>query len=36
DALRAALPQATVLAGMVPFNVIERGPGAFHQGSAGR
>ncbi|WP_431822512.1 2-dehydropantoate 2-reductase [Burkholderia sp. F1] len=34
--LRAALPQATVLAGMVPFNVIERGPGAFHQGSAGQ
>ncbi|MBF5014315.1 2-dehydropantoate 2-reductase [Burkholderia pseudomultivorans] len=33
--LRDALPQATVLAGMVPFNVIERGPGAFHQGSAG-
>ncbi|RQU40875.1 2-dehydropantoate 2-reductase [Burkholderia cenocepacia] len=36
DVLRGALPQATVLAGMVPFNVIERGPGAFHQGSAGR
>lgn len=36
DVLRDALPQATVLAGMVPFNVIERGPGAFHQGSAGR
>ncbi|WP_174906241.1 2-dehydropantoate 2-reductase [Burkholderia diffusa] len=35
DVLRDALPQATVLAGMVPFNVIERGPGAFHQGSAG-
>lgn len=35
DTLRDALPQATVLAGMVPFNVIERGPGAFHQGSAG-
>ncbi|WP_423371462.1 2-dehydropantoate 2-reductase [Burkholderia sp. LMG 32019] len=35
DVLRNALPQATVLAGMVPFNVIERGPGAFHQGSAG-
>ncbi|KFG97499.1 2-dehydropantoate 2-reductase [Burkholderia paludis] len=35
DLLRDALPQATVLAGMVPFNVIERGPGAFHQGSAG-
>ncbi|WP_193834329.1 2-dehydropantoate 2-reductase [Burkholderia ubonensis] len=36
DTLRAALPQATVFAGMVPFNVIERGPGAFHQGSASR
>ncbi|WP_175871982.1 2-dehydropantoate 2-reductase [Burkholderia sp. BCC0397] len=35
DTLRDALPQATVLAGMVPFNVIEREPGAFHQGSAG-
>ncbi|MGU7775793.1 2-dehydropantoate 2-reductase [Burkholderia sp. MR1-5-21] len=35
DTLRTALPQATVLAGMVPFNVIERGPGAFHQGSSG-
>lgn len=33
--LRAALPQHTVLEGMVPFNVVERGPGAFHQGSAG-
>jgi 2-dehydropantoate 2-reductase len=35
DVLRAALPHHTVLEGMVPFNVIERGPGAFHQGSAG-
>nr|WP_244099249.1 2-dehydropantoate 2-reductase [Burkholderia ambifaria] len=35
DVLRKALPQATVLAGMVPFNVIERAPGAFHQGSTG-
>ncbi|MGV2288074.1 2-dehydropantoate 2-reductase [Trinickia sp. YCB016] len=35
DVLRAALPHNTVLEGMVPFNVIERGPGAFHQGSAG-
>jgi 2-dehydropantoate 2-reductase len=35
DVLRAALPNHTVLEGMVPFNVIERGPGAFHQGSAG-
>ncbi|HEX7912902.1 MAG TPA: 2-dehydropantoate 2-reductase [Paraburkholderia sp.] len=36
DVLRAALPQHTVLEGMVPFNVVERGPGAFHQGSAGQ
>jgi 2-dehydropantoate 2-reductase len=35
DVLRAALPQHIVLEGMVPFNVVERGPGAFHQGSAG-
>ncbi|RKE39897.1 ketopantoate reductase [Paraburkholderia sp. BL23I1N1] len=35
DVLRAALPNNTVLEGMVPFNVVERGPGAFHQGSAG-
>jgi 2-dehydropantoate 2-reductase len=35
DVLRAALPQSTVLEGMVPFNVVERGPGVFHQGSAG-
>lgn len=35
DVLRAALPQNTVLEGMVPFNVVERGAGAFHQGSAG-
>ncbi|KJK15126.1 2-dehydropantoate 2-reductase [Burkholderiaceae bacterium 16] len=35
DILRAALPRHTVLAGMVPFNVVGRGPGAFHQGSAG-
>ncbi|OOG46066.1 2-dehydropantoate 2-reductase [Rhodanobacter sp. C01] len=36
DALRTALPQHVVLAGMVPFNVVMRGPGAFHQGSAGQ
>ncbi|KMW45693.1 2-dehydropantoate 2-reductase [Ralstonia insidiosa] len=35
DVLRAALPQQTVLAGMVPFNVMQPGPGAFHQGTAG-
>jgi 2-dehydropantoate 2-reductase len=35
DVLRAALPRNTVLEGMVPFNVVERSPGAFHQGSGG-
>jgi 2-dehydropantoate 2-reductase len=35
EVLRAALPDNPVLEGMVPFNVIERGPGAFHQGTAG-
>ncbi|WP_179404510.1 2-dehydropantoate 2-reductase [Burkholderia guangdongensis] len=35
DVLRAALPRNTVLEGMVPFNVVESGPGAFHQGTAG-
>lgn len=35
DTLHAALPGRSVLAGMVPFNVIRRGPGAFHQASEG-
>ena len=35
DVLRATLPQHTVLAGMVPFNVMQPGPGAFHQGTGG-
>jgi 2-dehydropantoate 2-reductase len=35
-ALRAALPQATVLTGMVQFNVIQRGGGHFHEGSEGK
>lgn len=35
DTLRAAMPGRTVLAGMVPFNVIRRSPGAFHQASEG-
>jgi 2-dehydropantoate 2-reductase len=34
--LRAALPEQVVLEGMVPFNVVQRGPGAFHQASEGR
>jgi 2-dehydropantoate 2-reductase len=35
DMLRTGLPGRTVLAGMVPFNVVRRGPGAFHQASEG-
>lgn len=35
DTLRASLPDRTVLAGMVPFNVAQRGPGHFHQGTEG-
>jgi 2-dehydropantoate 2-reductase len=34
-ALREALPGRRVLAGMVPFNVVKRGPGSFHRGSGG-
>ncbi|GAA4659795.1 2-dehydropantoate 2-reductase [Streptomyces chumphonensis] len=33
--LRDALPQTTVLAGMVPYNVVHTGPGTFHQGTTG-
>jgi len=33
--LRAALPDAVVLAGMVQFNVVARGAGAFHQATDG-
>jgi 2-dehydropantoate 2-reductase len=35
ETLRAALPGRTVLAGMVPFNVVRRGAGAFHQATEG-
>jgi len=35
EVLRAAMPAQTVLAGMVPFNVLNCGNGRFHQGSAG-
>jgi 2-dehydropantoate 2-reductase len=35
DALSEAIPGRNVLAGMVPFNVIRRGPGHFHQGTEG-
>lgn len=34
-ALRAALPGRTVLAGMVPFNVLHLGEGRFHRGTSG-
>lgn len=33
--LAAALPEQTVLAGMVPFNVVQTADGRFHQGSEG-
>ncbi len=36
EVLRKELPQHTVLDGMVPFNVLHRGGGAFHQGSEGK
>lgn len=35
DVLRGALPGATVLAGMVPFNVAQRGPAHLHRGTGG-
>jgi 2-dehydropantoate 2-reductase len=35
ELLAQRLAPRRVLAGMVPFNVIARGPGAFHQGSSG-
>ena len=35
EVLRHALPHHTVLDGMVPFNVLNRGCGSFHQGSEG-
>ncbi|QKW24671.1 2-dehydropantoate 2-reductase [Kitasatospora sp. NA04385] len=33
--LREALPGRTVLAGMVPYNVVRTGPASFHQGTGG-
>lgn len=36
EVLRQALPRNPVLDGMVPFNVLNRGCGSFHQGSDGR
>ena len=35
EVLRQALPGHTVLDGMVPFNVVNRGCGAFHRGTEG-
>ncbi|WP_266170594.1 2-dehydropantoate 2-reductase [Dyella subtropica] len=35
EILRNTLPGRTVLAGMVPFNVLQQSPGVFHQGSSG-
>jgi 2-dehydropantoate 2-reductase len=35
DRLRALLPDHSVLAGMVPYNIVNRGAGHFHQGSSG-
>ena len=34
--LLAALPGRRVLGGMVPFNVLQRGPGLYHRGTGGR
>lgn len=33
--LKSAMPDACVLAGMVPFNVLQQAPGHFHQGTEG-
>ncbi|MFE9429146.1 2-dehydropantoate 2-reductase [Kitasatospora sp. NPDC006697] len=35
EVLRAALPGRTVLAAMVPYNVLQSAPGTFHRGTAG-
>jgi 2-dehydropantoate 2-reductase len=35
DELRRALPGRPVIAGMVPFNVAQPGPGHYHQGTGG-
>ena len=35
EILRERLPDRTVLSGIVPFNVLNRGGGAFHQGTEG-
>ena len=35
ERLQEALPEATVLPGMIPFNVLQQKPGHFHQGTEG-
>lgn len=35
EPLRAALPDHTVLAGMVPFNIVQHAPDTFHQATSG-
>lgn len=35
DQLRRALPAMAIVAGMVPFNVAQPGPGHYHQGTGG-
>ncbi len=35
DQLRRALPAMPIIAGMVPFNVAQPGPGHYHQGTGG-
>ncbi|GAA1582222.1 MULTISPECIES: 2-dehydropantoate 2-reductase [Kribbella] len=36
EVLRSRLPEQVVVAGMVPFNVLNRGAGVFHQGTEGK
>lgn len=35
ERLQEAMPEATVLPGMIPFNVLQQKPGHFHQGTEG-
>ncbi|WP_166264069.1 2-dehydropantoate 2-reductase [Marinobacter caseinilyticus] len=35
ERLQAMLPDCTVLAGMIPFNVVQKAPGHFHHGTEG-
>ena len=35
DILRAHLPEMDIRAGMVPFNVVPKGPGGFHRATSG-